>query len=286
MIEPFLALPECYYPQFAPLPVPMAKHLIREEYRWSRKKAETRRQTPEQIWATIEKRVRDARAIVYEYMNPFVITGQPNPFPSTAWLLDTLADYTPKGKRNALQTVYYWQDKGLLRRDRPRGHLDPTNVAAFLVARIAEKEHQRNWLPAKLEKNEPYWWCITIVMKRLLSEAGYVIVPPGLKPNGLHLGASRCNRLLDWFSPSNVSGGVDVSVHRHATLSTEEGGLTLAVRFLAMPTRATRPAGIAGINHTQRYTCKSRLVGKELTMVPDRQFYCSQHHGDTYHKEL
>jgi len=159
MIEPFLALPECYYPQFAPLPVPMAKHLIREEYRWSRKKAETRRQTPEQIWATIEKRVRDARAIVYEYMNPFVITGQPDPFPSTTWLLDTLAGYTPEGKRNALQTVYYWQGKGLLRRDRPGGHLDPTNVAAFLTARIAEKEHQRNWLPAKLEKNEPYWWC-------------------------------------------------------------------------------------------------------------------------------
>jgi hypothetical protein len=166
VIDTSLALPAHLYPLFAPLPLPIASHLVTQEYRRSRRKAVSMRPAPEQVWWVVEEQVRRARTVAYEYMHPFVLVdkrrseqGLPRAFPSAEWLLDTLATYTPEGKRNAEPTLDYWQKKGLLRRDKPRGQLDLMSVAALLIARIAEEEHQRNWLPSKIREEESDWWC-------------------------------------------------------------------------------------------------------------------------------
>ncbi|MDQ2716226.1 MAG: hypothetical protein M3Z08_15070 [Chloroflexota bacterium] len=166
MIERPSTLPPHLYPAFAPLPLPLAEHLVLQEYRRSRRVVLAKRPHPEQVWASVLERVSKARRIAYEYMHPFVIVdtkrskqGLVRTFPAGDWLLDTLATYTPEGKRNAGPTLDYWQKKGLLRRDKPRGLLDLNSVAALLVARIAEEEHQRNWLPSELPADEPAWWC-------------------------------------------------------------------------------------------------------------------------------
>jgi hypothetical protein len=97
-----------------------------------------------------------------------------------------------------------------------------------------------------------------------------VIVPLGLKPNGLHLGASRCNRLLDLFSPRDIDGGIPISVIGMTALLTNKGSLTLTVLFRAMPTLATSSTCIARINDAQWYACKSGFVGKEETKLIER----------------
>lgn len=166
MIELPPTLPPHLYPTFAPLPVPLAEHLVLQEYRRYRRVTPSKRPTASQMWARVCERVSRARTVAYEYMHPFVAVdkkrrdqGLAHTFPSPDWLLDALASYTPQGKRNAEPTLDYWQKKGLLRRDKPHGLLDLTSVAALLVARIAEEEHQRNWLTSELAEEEPTWWC-------------------------------------------------------------------------------------------------------------------------------
>src|SRR6266516_4624599 len=61
--------------------------------------------------------------------------------------------------------------------------------------------------------------------------------PRGLKPSGLHLGASRCNRLHDG-SPRDIDSGVPIIVTGVATLHTTKRGLGLAVRFRTVSTSA------------------------------------------------
>lgn len=166
LTERSLDLPPELYPAFAPLPLPLAQHLILQEYRRYRRVVPSRQPTPRQIWAQVWERVSKARLVVYDYLHPFVVVEQrrshqdlPRLFPSSAWLLDALATYTPEGKRNAEPTVDFWQQRGLLRREKPRGMFSLQSVAALLVARIAEEEHQRNWLPSALPPEEPDWWC-------------------------------------------------------------------------------------------------------------------------------
>lgn len=137
-----------------------------QEYRRYRRVAPLKRPRPEQLWASVRERVSKACTVAYEYMNPFVVVdkkrreqGLARTFPSSDWLLDALAAYTPEGKRNAEPTLDHWQQRGLLRRDKPRSMLDLNSMAALLVARIAEEEHQRNWLPSDLADEEPDWWC-------------------------------------------------------------------------------------------------------------------------------
>lgn len=161
-----LALPEYLYPAFAPLPIAFANHLVLLEHRLSRRKAVSRQLSPERLWKIVEERVRLARALVYEYMNPFVRVeqyrisrGLPRRFPEEAWLLDALATYTPDGTRYSPATIELWQKKRLLRREKPRGMFELDSIAALLITRIAEGEHQRSWLPSELSTEEPLWWC-------------------------------------------------------------------------------------------------------------------------------
>jgi hypothetical protein len=187
MIEPCLALPYSLYPAFAPLPIPVAEHLVLEEYRRYSRVIPAKRPQPEQIWASVGGRVSKARRVAYEYLKPFVTVdrkrreqGLAGTFPSSEWLLDALATYTPRGKRNAEPTLAYWQQRGLLRRDKPRGEFDLTSVAALLVARIAEEEHQRNWLPSELAEEEPAYWCYSQAGPDALVQPLPIPLPPSL----------------------------------------------------------------------------------------------------------
>src|SRR6059058_3926047 len=91
--------------------------------------------------------------------------------------------------------------------------------------------------------------------------------PRGLKPSGLHLGASRCKRLHDG-SPRDIESGVPISVTGVATLHTTKRGLGLAVGFRTVSTSATRARRIARIDRMQWHASKSSLVGKEQTQLP------------------
>lgn len=162
-LPPAFTLPISLYPAYAPLPRSMAQHLVLLEWRKRYRRVVPSKQPPaEQVWFSVLGRVARARQIVYEYMSPYVIADRQQQlkhergFPSTEWLLQALETY---GTRYAEPTVSYWQNKGLLRRTSARGPLTLSSVAAFLVARIADEDHERNWLPSSLMENEPSWWC-------------------------------------------------------------------------------------------------------------------------------
>jgi hypothetical protein len=85
---------------------------------------------------------------------------------------------------------------------------------------------------------------------------------------GLQLGASCCNRHIDWC-PRDIDRAYDVSVHRQAALNTTKGGLTLAVLFRTVPTRRARLGRVPWVYRVQCYPGKSSLVGKERTELPE-----------------
>jgi hypothetical protein len=156
--------PSHLYPAVAPLSAPMADHLLLlEERRYRRRPAQ--RPTDQEMARTVLERIRRSRTVVYEYMNVFVEAdkkrqerGASRTFPNPEWLLETLSQYTPGQGGNAVATLDFWQKRGLLRREKTRGLLDVTSVAALLIARLAQETLQRNWLPSSLADAEPYWW--------------------------------------------------------------------------------------------------------------------------------
>ena len=68
--------------------------------------------------------------------------------------------------------------------------------------------------------------------------------------------------------PRDIHSGIDVSVHRMAALDTTESGLTLAVRFCRVSAHMARTRRVAWVYCIQWDTCKSSLVGEELTELP------------------
>jgi hypothetical protein len=160
-----IGFPSYLYPAFAPLPAPMADHLLLLEQRRYRHRPAQRPTDQEMAWTVLE-RIDRARTLVFEYLHPFVtadqkrqVRGESRTFPTVDWLLETLAQYTPGRGGNAEATLDFWQKRGLLRREKTRGLLQITSVAALLVARLTEETLQRNWLPSFLKEAEPCWWC-------------------------------------------------------------------------------------------------------------------------------
>lgn len=160
-----IEFPSCLYPAFAPLPVPTANRLLQTEEQKYRRRLRARPADTELMQTVLEK-VRRARRVVYDYLNPFVLADrkrreldESSTFPSGEWLLETLAQYTPRAARNSLETLDFWQKKRLLRRTQPRGLLEIASVAALLVARLSEENLQRRWQASSLEATEPWWWC-------------------------------------------------------------------------------------------------------------------------------
>jgi hypothetical protein len=160
-----LVFPSRLYPAFAPLAVPIANHLLLLQQRQYRRRT-SRRPAPEEMMQAVLEKVAWARNLVYDYLRPFVMAdkkrqqrGESRIFPRAAWLLETLVQYTPGLVRNSVETLDFWQKRALLRREKTRGLLEITSVAALLIARLAEEKLQRNWLPSSLEADEPHWWC-------------------------------------------------------------------------------------------------------------------------------
>ncbi len=160
-----IVFPSQLYPAFAPLPVPIANHLLLLQERQYRRRPSMRPASEEMIQTVLDN-ICQARTLVYEYLRPFVMAdkkrqqrGEGRAFPHVEWLLETLAQYSPGLVRNSTETLDFWQKKGLLRREKTRGLLEITSVAALLIARLAEGKLQRNWLPSLLEADEPHWWC-------------------------------------------------------------------------------------------------------------------------------
>lgn len=124
MAHTALVFPSRLYPAFAPLPVPMANHLLAQQSQQYRHRPLKRPADQEMIQEVLDRIIR-ARIIIYEYMYPFILAdqkrqqrGATRTFPEPDWLLDTLAQYTPHRKKNDISTLDYWQKKGLLRREK------------------------------------------------------------------------------------------------------------------------------------------------------------------------
>lgn len=201
-----IELPKHLYPAFAPLAVPLAQHLVQLEYQQNRS-APTRA-----IWSRVLERVTHARRNVFEYMDDFVQEDAQKPrrrgrgksFPDEKWFLDELRNNTPTGNRPVSVTLYDWQQRGLLLREWPRGPFDLDSVAALLIARMAEDEHERGWLPSSLDEEEPRWWCYG----REYPDAPIMAVPvplPELPPSTLLWTHWRGAAWRKWASVGNVA---------------------------------------------------------------------------------
>lgn len=179
-----IVFPTHLYPAFAPLPAPMANHLLLLQQRQYRRRP-SMRPAVEEMMQTVLENIARARTLVYDYLRPFVIAdkkrqqrGESRTFPQAEWVLETLAQYTPGLVKNSVETLDFWQKKGLLRREKTRGLLEMTSVAALLIARLAEERLQRNWLPSMLEAGEPHWWCYGRTAPAAPLQAIPVPIPP------------------------------------------------------------------------------------------------------------
>jgi hypothetical protein len=149
------SLLQTIYPLLAPLPVPMAEHLVRRLER-------RRKSSPAASWDTLAREVAQRRKDIYRYMAPYVLgraahRGEVESRYSTGWLLRTLQMHAPGKKPVPPQTLSYWTSRGLLR-FREHGVPDYDSAAALLISRTID-QGERNWLPSVISEQEPRWWC-------------------------------------------------------------------------------------------------------------------------------
>lgn len=145
------------YPFVAPLPIPIANHLIGRHCRQYRLSVE-------QGQAWLVKNVNEKRPLIYRYMDPFVLNGQRRELTmaksailTTRWLLEALRTHDPKKRPVTLQTLFNWQKRGL-QHNAFRGEPNPDSSAALLLARTLDTG-ERQWLPEEMNPEEPLWWC-------------------------------------------------------------------------------------------------------------------------------
>ncbi len=150
-----------HMPRLAPLPIPMAEHLLKQHRRLLKKTVRTSSQDELEkgALALLEKNVQEKRQVVYVLMDPLVQTEQVSRelSLSTTWIMHVLRAHTPENRPVPSQTLSLWRERNLLRY-RERGHPDLDNTAALLLARMVD-ERMRNWLPTAIEEDEPDWWC-------------------------------------------------------------------------------------------------------------------------------
>ena len=139
-------LPKELCPRLAPLPFPMAEHLL---LRFERRNPHT---PIEELWKMLEDAVWQKRKDAFFYMASFV----PKKI-STSWLIDTLSVYTPDQRRLPASTLSFWARRGMLRKA-DHGHPEPESAAALLIARMID-EGERNFLPDFMEQDEAPYWC-------------------------------------------------------------------------------------------------------------------------------
>ena len=150
-----------HMPRLAPLPIPMAEHLLKQRRRLLQKSVRTISQDELEKGALslLEQNVQEKRQAVYRLMDPLVQTekGSREPSLSTTWIMQVLRAHTPENRLVPSQTLALWRERHLLRY-RERGHPDLDNTAALLLARMVD-ERIRNWLPTTIAEDEPAWWC-------------------------------------------------------------------------------------------------------------------------------
>jgi len=150
-----------YMPQLAPLPIPMAEHLLKQRCRLLKKTVRT--SSPDELekgaLSLLEQDVQEKRQAVYVLMDSLVQIEQVSREPSlsTTWIMHVLRAHTPENRLVPSQTLSLWRERNLLRY-RERGHPDLDNTAALLLARMVD-ERIRNWLPTTIAEDEPDWWC-------------------------------------------------------------------------------------------------------------------------------
>jgi hypothetical protein len=150
-----------HMPWLAPLPIPMAEHLLKQRRRLLKKTVRT--SLPEELekgaLSLLEQNVQEKRQAVYVLMDPLVQTEKVlrEPSLSTTWIMHVLRAHTPENRLVPSQTLSLWRERNLLRY-RERGHPDLDNTAALLLARMVD-ERIRNWLPTTIAEDEPDWWC-------------------------------------------------------------------------------------------------------------------------------
>ena len=148
-------------PGLAPLPLPMAEHLLKQQRRLLKKMVRTTSQDEleQGALALLEKHVQEKRQVVYALMDSLVQTEHVSREHalSTTWIMHVLSAHTPENRPVPSQTLALWRERNLLRY-RERGHPDLDNTAALLLARMVDVRI-RNWLPTTIGEDEPHWWC-------------------------------------------------------------------------------------------------------------------------------
>jgi len=150
-----------HMPRLAPLPIPMAEHLLKQQRRLLQKTVRT--SSPDELEKgalfLLEKNIQEKRQAVYLLMDPLMQTKKGSwemPL-STTWIMQVLRAHTPENRLVPSQTLSLWRKRHLLHY-RERGHPDLDNTAALLLARMVD-ERMRNWLPTTIAEDEPDWWC-------------------------------------------------------------------------------------------------------------------------------
>ncbi len=138
-----------YMPRLAPLPIPMAEHLLKQQRRLLQKTVRT--SSPDELekgaLSLLEQNIQVKRQAVYGLMDPLVQTekGSREVPLSTTWIMQVLRAHTPENRLVPSQTLSLWRERHLLRY-RERGHPDLDNTAALLLARTQPPYCLLGWL--------------------------------------------------------------------------------------------------------------------------------------------
>lgn len=177
-------------PQLAPLPLPMAEHLLEYQNRLYRispplrlspeEALEQFTQEYETTWNSVEQQIKSSRCKVYELIECEKKTISGERQLSTESILKMLA--TTKGTVTT-QTLSRWRENGLLRYQR-WNEPDSDSIAALLISSMIDGR-QRGWLPPGINQDEPYWWCWRQDQPDAPVESCSIPFPDDLPPSAL-----------------------------------------------------------------------------------------------------
>ncbi len=176
-----------HMPQLAPLPIPMALHLLKQQRKLLKKAVRTSSQDELEKGALslLEKKVQEKRDAVYILMNLLIQAelSSREAGLSTTWLLQALSAHMPGQQPVPSQTLSLWRERKLLRYQE-WGRPDAESAAALLLARMVD-ERIRNWLPTTIGEDEPHWWCWRQDTPELLPVPCPIPFPADLPPTAL-----------------------------------------------------------------------------------------------------
>jgi hypothetical protein len=148
-------------PPLAPLPAPIALHLVERQVQdrhptqvlalTLEEQLAQATQTFHAFWLDLEHAVREKRGLAYTLLSPRVN----GPGLSTDWVRLALLENTHHSV--TIPTISRWRESNLLRYD-GRNLPAADSVAALIIARMIDPR-ERGWLPHEIKDEEPLWWC-------------------------------------------------------------------------------------------------------------------------------